>query len=289
MAIFDKILSLEDIVTIFNWKGVAYLLSTLILFWIGKKVYDLVTPFSVDEELTTTDNKALSVSFGGYIFALGLIIWGVLASPSVGFMQDIIETGVWSAIGIVLLQVSRIVNDKIILARFDNTKELITDKNVGTGAVEAGTYIGTAFIIKSIVEGESTTLLNDIASTVIFFIVAQILFVIFGKFYQAVTNYDLFGEIEKDNEAAGVSFGLTLIAVGILLSGAIKYSDSLVYLVVWFIIGCVLLIISRKITDRLIFPKHKIDSEVSEDRNWGVALIEGGSLIIIALLLNAAF
>ncbi|MCD6273798.1 MAG: DUF350 domain-containing protein, partial [Deltaproteobacteria bacterium] len=58
---------------------------------------------------------------------------------------------------------------------------------------------------------------------------------------------------------------------------------------VWFVNGMVLIIISRFIVDKIILPRHRLDDEIRIDRNWGVALIEGGSAIILALLINASF
>jgi len=290
MEMFRDLIGLEEIGGLLKYEAVVYLALTLLLFWIGKKVYDLLTPFKIDHELTTNDNKALAVSFSGYLSAIGIIIWGVIDSPSTNFVTDIIEVVIWSIVGILLLNFARIINDKFLLSKFDNTKEIITDKNVGTGAVEFGAYVGTAFIIKSVVEGESSGNIGfEIGTTLIFFFCGQLAFILFAKIYQAITTYDLHEEIEKDNIAAGTSFGLSLVAIGLLLSDAITRSDSLVYFAIWFVVGSVLLIIARFITDKVIFPHHKIDDEIKKDRNWGVSIIEGVIAITVVLLLNSSF
>ncbi len=104
-----------------------------------------------------------------------------------------------------------------------------------------------------------------------------------------MTTFDLHVEIEKDNVAAGVSAGLTLIAIGIIMSHSIIISNSIPAFIVWFINGSFLILLSRFIVDKLILPKHRLDDEIAEDRNWGAALIEGGSAVIVALLINASF
>lgn len=290
MEMFRDLIGLEEIGGLLKYEAVVYLALTLLLFWIGKKVYDLLTPFKIDHELTTNDNKALAVSFSGYLSAIGIIIWGVIDSPSTNFVTDVLEVVIWSIIGILLLNFARIINDKFLLSKFDNTKEIITDKNVGTGAVEFGAYVGTAFIIKSVVEGESSgNIAFEIGTTLIFFFCGQLAFILFAKIYQTITTYDLHEEIEKDNIAAGTSFGLSLVAIGLLLSDAISRSDSLVYFTIWFVVGSVLLVIARFITDKIIFPHHKIDDEIKKDRNWGVSIIEGVIAITVVLLLNSSF
>ena len=96
-------------------------------------------------------------------------------------------------------------------------------------------------------------------------------------------------EIEKDNAAVGVSFGLTLIAISILLSGYITRHDSIPGLVVWFIISVFLLVACRIMVDKLILTKASLDDEIARDRNWGVALIEGASVIGLALIIVGSF
>ena len=300
----NDLFEVTDLTEMINYDSFLFLVLSLIMLWIGKKVYDIFTPYKIDKELTTNDNKAVAVSFAGYLTGLGIIIWGVVSSPSSPdnimfgmeisdtalLITDIVQVIIWSSIGIVLLNISKLVNDKLILSKFNNTKELIEDKNVGTGAVDFGAFIASAIIIKSVVSGETTTsLVYEILGTLVFFVAGQILFIIFAMIYQKITSYDFHAEIERDNAAAGVSFGLSLIAVGMLIAHPILNSDSLVRVGIWFLLGTILLIISKKIVDKLIFPDHKVDDEISKDQNWGVALVDGLISITVVLLLNSAF
>ena len=129
----------------------------------------------------------------------------------------------------------------------------------------------------------------ELLDTLVFFAAGQIAFILTGLCYQKCTSYDIHAEIEKDNVAAGVSFGMTLIAVAILLNGYVMRSDSLVGFVVWVPLSIILLLTSRYLVDKAILPSSPIDHEISVDQNWGVALIEGGTAIGIALVLNACF
>ncbi len=127
-------------------------------------------------------------------------------------------------------------------------------------------------------------------ATLIFFrLFAQLAFVLFGVFYQKITSYDIHGEIERDNAAAGIAFGLNLAAVGVILSSAIEKTDSLIIFAIWFVEGAILLLITRVLVDKIILPGKNLNSEIQADRNWGAALIEGGAAIAIAFLLNASF
>jgi uncharacterized membrane protein YjfL (UPF0719 family) len=290
MDMVKTFLNLEDVYDLTQPEAIIYLLVLFVIFYLGKKVYDILTPYDLNKQLTELDNKAVAVSFAGYMFGIGIILWGVLLEDTTkNFYLDLLDIAVWGVIGIVLLQLARVSNDKLILSRFNNVKELIEDRNVGTGAVEAGTYIGSALLVMAAISGEDTGFLQGLLSTIIFFISGQAAFIIFGKVYQKITRFDLHDEIEKDNVSSGLAFGMTLVAIGILLSGFILKSDSLVGFAVWFVISSFLLVINRYVVDKVILPGQLLDEEISRDRNWGAALVEGSMAIVIALLINAAF
>ncbi len=291
-------LDVSEVGELFDPHSLVYLVTMLGIFVIGKWVYDLLTPYKLNQQLVEVDNRAIAVSFTGYLLGLGIILEGVvtqepssLATGSVrrDLLLDVGDTVLWGSIGIVLLQLARWINDKVLLSSFSNTKELVEDQNVGTGAVEFGSFVGSALIIRVLLMGEGGGILAAIVETVLYFLAAQVIFVLFGKVYQLVTRYDVHREIEQDNAAAGVSLGLSLIAVSVLISSYLSRYDSLLGLAAWFLIGTLLLLGSRYLVDKFLLPGRLLDEEVSTDRNWGAALIEGGSAIALAALIGASF
>ncbi len=291
--------NIEDIKLLLDPTALIFLAAVIVVLFVGKLVNDWCTSYNLNEELTVKDNKALAMSFMGYIFAIGIIIWGVLLSPTAadaggfwgsGIWSQLGATAIWAVIGIVLLQLARIINDRLLLYKFRNVKEIIEDQNVGTGVVQGSAYIGSGLIIMAAVYGEgSGSPVVDVISTLVYFVAGQLAFILFGLVYSKVSRYDLHDEIEKDNVAAGVGFGMTLIAVGILMCGYILKNSSLPGLLVWFVICCLLLFICRYLVDKLILPGTLLDEEISKDRNWGAALVEGISAISLSLILIAIF
>ena len=275
-------------------QSAVYLAAMLLIFFLGKMVHDWFTSFNLNHQLTQEDNKAIALSFAGYLFGLGIILWGVLSSDSVitptdnakrDLFADLCNTVIWSIIGIVFLQVARFINDKVLFGQFDNTKELVTDRNIGTGAVECGSFIGSALVVRAALSGEDQgTFWASLLLTTIYFAAGQLAFLAFGKIYQWVSRFDLHHEIEQDNASAGVSFGMSLVAIGILMSGFIIRFESLIAMCVWFFISVILLLSCRYVVDKVILPGSLLDEEISEDRNWGAALIEGSAAIVVAFL-----
>jgi len=294
----EELFSIDPVFWLLKFEGAAYLIAVFVVLYAAKLIYDLFTPFSLNEQLTTEDNKAIAVSFSGYILGVMIILLSIFhsgtaieggISSQLDLAYDILATIIWGLIGILLLNISRVINDKLLLSKFDNMKELVKDKNVGTGAVLFGSYVGSGLIIRAAIFGESTGWVEDITTTLIYFVMGQIGFLIFGWVYQLISRYDVHDEIEKDNISAGVAFGLSLVAISILLSGYIISYSSLPGFALWFVMGLFVLMVSRYIVDKMMLPGHLLDEEISEDQNWGAALVEGTVAVGIALLMVPAF
>ncbi len=189
-----------------------------------------------------------------------------------------------------MLLIARLVNDKIIFPKFSNKKELVTDRNVGMGAAQAGSYIATALVIRAVLgDEESGSFFAELGTAVLWFILSQVLLLAFCFIYQKCTRFDLHAELERDNAAAGVALGGNLIAFGLLLEFFLTRYDSLLALAIWGIAAAVLLMIVRRIVDKLLLPGTQLDNEIRKDQNWGAALIEVASAIGISLLIQGAF
>ena len=289
-------LSFRPIAELFQPVAATYLLAVLAIMVIGKRLHNQFASYDLDHELTTTDNKAVALSTSGYLFALGLILWGVITpngdAAVTGFWSligDLIEIFFWGLLGIGLLQISQYLNDNYLLPNFQNHKEIIEDRNLGTGAIEGCTFIASGIIIKTVLSGSGPGFFTDLFGTLFYFAVGQAAFLLFGRLYQRISRFDLHHEIEQDNAAAGVAFGLSMIAVGILLADYIAAYNSLPGLIFWLPVSFFFLITGRYIADKMLLPGALLDEEISQDHNWGAALIEGAVAIVIALVVGNLF
>jgi len=286
-------LNTAPIVEIFTSPAILYFAAGLLLVLLAKPIKGLTTRYNLSEELTKHDNKAVAVATAGYLFGVLTIIRGVMISggnPYHTVWRDLLSIVIWTVITLSLLLVSAWINRKFLLRRFEVHKELISDRNVGTGLVLAATYVGTAFIASASISGTTGGgFVIEMIDTLVFFLIGQLSFVIFGAIYERTCGYDVHGEIERDNEAAGLAFGANLVAMAILISGQIRRDDSLVVLAVWIPVSFLILLASRWLVDLIVLPDARVHGEISGDRNWGVALLEGAAAIGVALLLDATF
>jgi len=271
-------------------SALIYLVSIFILFLIGKWVYDrLNRRFVLRVELFERDNVALGLAVVGYYLGLVFAIGGVLVGPSAGIIEDLIDIFFYGIIAIVLLNLSNFINDKIILYKFDNVKEIIEDRNAGTGVVVAANHIAIGLIIAGAITGEG----GDLITAAVFWILGQLVLIVAGFVYNRITPYDVHNEIEKDNVAVGVAFAGMIIAIGnvirIGLSGDfISWTDNLSKFFGFVIFGLILLPLLRFVTDKLLLPGVKLTDELvhQEKPNIGAGAIEAFSYIAASFFLG---
>ncbi|MCP4753186.1 MAG: DUF350 domain-containing protein [Proteobacteria bacterium] len=288
-SLAEELVSLEGIETLSYLPNLLLVLLILLLMWVGKKIFDLFTSYSIEYQLVKADNKAITIAFVGYLSGVAIILEGVAQGESESLPTALLDVGIWGIIGILLLNLAGKINDRLLLRRFDNKEELLERHNVGVGVVVAGSYLGSAMIIRSIVLGESLGWAFDITLTLFYFILGQIAFFIYCILYQKVIKYDFHKEIQEGNVAAGISLGFNLLAIGFLLAIPLRTSFSLLFFAAWFILGSAVMAFFRFVMDRIIIPMEKLDEEIHKDKNWGVAFLESCFSIAAVIILQSIF
>ena len=264
----------------------SYLALFVVLFTVSKLIKEFLTPFAIDDELTTKDNLALAISLAGYFLGVIIIFVGAMVGPSYGLTKDLTLIGGYSLLGIVLLNLARLINDHVLLPRFSSDLELVRDQNAGVGLAQFGSYIASALIIAGSISGEGGGFLTAIA----FFGLGQLSLVIMTKIYSRTVKYDIHAELEADNVAAGFGFAGTLIAIGIILLSSlagpfISWQKNLGFFAIDSLIGFAVLPIFRFFFDKFIIPKADLNREIKEDRNLAAGLLEMTMTIGFAIVL----
>jgi uncharacterized membrane protein YjfL (UPF0719 family) len=270
-----------------------YVFGAFVMFFIGKLVYNLVhKKINVKSELVDKDNFAFSIAHTGYLAGLLLAIGSSIVGPSNGIVTDFIDMAVYGGLAIVLLNVSILLCDKIVLNKFSVYKEIIEDRNEGTGVVEGAMALASGLIIYGAVSGEGTGLWHGVITAFVFWAVGQVALIVAARLYNAFLSFNVLDEIEKDNVAVGVAFAGVLVAVANLIRFAISgdflgWGESFTNVGVDLAFGLVMLPIIRLLADKVLLPGRKITDELvhQEKPNVGVALIEafayiGGSVLI---------
>lgn len=277
--------------------GLIYLAAIFVLFVIGKVMCDKLHPrFDLKQELFEHDNFAMSLNMVGYYFGLVLALGGVLGGEGHGLWQeDLFDIFFFGLAAVVLINLSAFLNDKIILSKFDNQKEILEDRNAGTGAILAGNHIANGLIISGAVSGADVTLPVALA----FWGLGQVALIVIARLYAKIVSFDLHDEIEKDNVAVGVAFAGILIAVGNLVRLSVSgdfhsWGESIKSFAVYLAMGVVILPVVRWVTDKILVPGVKLDDELvaraanQSEPNVGAGALEAFSYIAASMLVGWA-
>jgi uncharacterized membrane protein YjfL (UPF0719 family) len=141
-------------------------------------------------------------------------------------------------------------------------------RDVASGLIVAGSLHGTG-------GGPHTV--------IAFWALGQLGRLVYGWIYRLTCRYDIHGEIEKDNVPAGVSLGMNLVAIGVIIMKGVsgdffEWTHSLTKLGLTFGVGVVLLMILRVLVDLVLLPGVKLHAEIVQDRNMNAAWVEGTAL-----------
>ncbi|MCH2253290.1 MAG: DUF350 domain-containing protein [Vicinamibacterales bacterium] len=270
-------------------RGFTYLAVVLVLLVIGKLVYDgLHRRFVLRTELIEKDNLAVALAVAGYYLGLVIVLGGVVSGPaSFNMFDDVIGLVIFGVLGIVLLNLSAWINDKVVFSKFDNEKEIVEDRNAGMGAVEGGNYVAVGLITAGAMSGE-----GGLLPGLVFWVLGLVALIVAGLLYDKITSYDLHEQIEKDNVAVGVAFAGVLVGFGniIRLAGDgdfVSWNESLTEFGYYTLVGLILLPLIRIFADKVLLPGASLSDELVQDRpNLGAGFIEAVSYLAASMLIG---
>ena len=278
-------------------RGLVYIGLGLGILILAKFLRDILTPYSIDEQVTKQNNTAVALRLSGYFMAIILVFLGAVYQPllvttneGLGFNrefgEDVLEVFLYSLAGIAALNVVRLLVNRLVLYKFDIEKEIVEGHNVGTGAVEFGVYIATGLLIGGSASGEG----GGPDTSLAFFGLGLVVLILFALFYQLTTPFDIHGEIENNNIAVGIAMGGNLIAMGLVVFKAVfgnfyGWGEAIATFLTFAVIGFVLLVVLRLMVDFLVLPMTKISNELAVGRNVGVAFVESAVVISASLIL----
>ncbi len=271
-------------------SSLVYLAACFAVFVVGHLVFRLFRrSYNVNDELVEKDNTALALVLCGYYLGLTFSIGGVIAGPSAGMEEDLIDILVYGPLAIFLLNLSALINDRFILSEFDIRKEILQDQNCGTGVVEFAVFVATGLNIFGALYGQG----GSIFTAIVFWALGQTVLVLIGKYYNLITQYNIHEHIEKDNVAVGIGFAGALIGIGNLLRAAsaehfISWEENLITFGLYMLVGLVLLPVARILTDRVLLPGRSLADELVNQvkPNQGAAFLEASSYIGASFLIT---
>jgi uncharacterized membrane protein YjfL (UPF0719 family) len=161
---------------------------------------------------------------------------------------------------------------------------------MAAGVVECGVYSSAGVVLSGALREVGGT----IWTALVFFLLSQMVLLLFGRLYQRVAGYDVGQEIRSGNLAAGTALAFTLVAISLLMLKAtsgdfVSWGTNLSYFAFDATVGFILLLGLRWLVDAALLPNARIAEEITRDRNINVGLIEGVLAAGVAAIILVVF
>ena len=277
-------INLSDIGNSAVVQSVIYLFVSCVMLFLSKFLFDKFSIFKPEAEVKNSNYTAI-IAFCGYIIGMAFILVGAFVGPSSRtFRLDLAMYIAYALVGMFLMTTSGFVTRKIMLNRFDNAKELLQDKNIGTAAVYFGFYIAHGLIIAACVNGE----VGGLISSVFYYVLSVCFMFLFLRVYDFLTPYSVHDELENDNYAVGIALAGNIIAIGLILMKAtlgdvVGWKSSLITYFVDLSAIFLMLPVVRYVLGNFIVKAININKEIKKN-NVAAGLIEFTCITCFALL-----
>ena len=131
-------------------------LRDILIYWafgqsilvLGARLYSWTAPFDVHRLIELDNNRAVGLSFGGYLVGLGIVArTSLVAAGREPAGNEILRTLTIAAVGISGLLAARIFVNLIFLKRSSLNAEISLNDNVAAGALALGGYLAAAILL----------------------------------------------------------------------------------------------------------------------------------------------
>jgi len=241
--------------------------------------------------LTENDNPAMGIAVAGYLFGVLWTVTVLLGTLSDELGPDLLSVLLYGGVGIVLLTGVALGTCRAFLGM--GVQEPLAARNVAAATVVAGVYIATSLTYSGGLSGEG----GGFWIMLLFFLLGQLALLGITRAFRWLTRYDDVQEIASGNMAAALALTGLLIAVGLIVSRAVSgeytgFFHSLRGFLLALLLALVFYPVRQVVVQWLILggPMHwratLLDSEIAQDKNIAVGLLEGTAYVTSALFMT---
>ena len=295
MSLFETIISSDLLLFLLVDLAIALALLSAMRFVTGA-----MDNIDTTDELAQRDNFAFGISLAGAIFALGIVLSGAITGEKAATLPlEILGMSLYGLVGLVLIKLGRWIYDRVSLNQLDKNAE-IAQRNIAVAIVDACAVIATAIIIRStLLWAEGLEVVTFIA-IFIGFILPQAVLLLMTRYrehrYARGNLGTTMQQAFKDNNiAVAVRHGGYLIGVSIAVTIASNYiyydtDNIMTSLSAWIAFSLIMLTafnLLAIIAKKIILKNVDINKEVDLQNNLGVATMDMGINLAVALVLSA--
>ena len=275
--------------------GVPALLTCLVVLAAARFCFPSISKFRPQHDLIDTENPAVGVAHGGYLFGIALALLGAVATRSGAslwvMLAKLLTEGL---LVIVLMQLALWTCDFVILRRFSIRKEICDDKNLGVGLCVAASCIACGLTLNGASTGLSINWSYGLLDTVIYWFAGQVTLVVGAFAYTSVARHDVHDLIEHDdNLAVGISFSGWLVCLGLVVRASLVHAGSaplVAELVRTGLLACVGicgLLALQAVATRLLVAWVRHDDEVELHGNVALSAASACAMLATTLIFTS--
>jgi uncharacterized membrane protein YjfL (UPF0719 family) len=251
------------------------------------------------DELSKKDNFAYGISMAGAVAAMGIALSGAITGELAGsYSIELLGMFAYGIAGLILIKAGRFIHDKFALPAF-NKHELILDRNISVGLVDAASVIATAIVVRAALIWVEGLDINTFIAIVSAWIVSQVMLVIITRIFEWRFSHNngvnFQATLESGQIALAIRYAGYLISTAMSVTAAsyfIIYDPSSIWLGVtqWAVMSLILmacLTVLTGIAKFIVLWGINRREEVEDQANIGIATIELATSFSIALLLMA--
>jgi len=262
----------------------------------------LVANVDSAEELASRDNAAFGIAMAAGTVSLALMLTGAVSGElGATYLQEIVSVGSYGILGLVLIKVGRLIQDKVLLRGIEIQTQ-IKSGNVAAALVDAANTLAIGLILRAVMLWVESETLSGLLVVLAAFVITQILLALVTSYRIQVYSRrnggaSLQSAFAAGNIALAVRFMGHLIGVALALtaaSGVVAYSETSLHIALLTWAGVTLLFtllvsLLAVVARSVILAGINVVEEVDQQHNLGVAAIEAAIYISIGLFFTALF
>lgn len=269
---------------------ISEVIITLLLIGLAKWLQDVLTVFDDDHELFKADNPALGIAKAGYYLSVMIALSGLWMGYGTEDWYEVQNFVIYGVLALVLVNVSTVSVDYCILRNYKVYDLICGNRNEGVGWALAGSYIGSAFILRGAISGDDIGITWGVIEILTYYGLGQVALIIAAELFERI-NKPHHDALENGNASAGISFAGFLIAIGMIIGGMSKGNlhlngPDLLFFAESSLGGIVALLLIRRFAfPWLLSGGHCLREEIYRDQNRAAGFIMGFASLGLAQLL----
>ncbi len=263
-----------------------------------RKLAGMIGNVSSTNELSQKDNTAFAITFAGGMTALAIMLTGAISGePGQTLLNEALLVIVYGILGIVLMALARFTLDKIALSNISIHDEIMRG-NTAAAIVDVSNMIATAIIVRAIMIWVDDTGYIGLIAVVSGFLISQALLILVTLYRSRVHSIrhpdkTLQQAFAAGNRAIAIRYFGHKVGIACAVtaaSGFVPYNPDnlLLATLIWGGFSLILTVVLSLLAiaaRHIILAKIDVVTEVDEQKNIGIGIIEAMIYITIGLLL----